>query len=669
MSANRIIDGSSIFTGNDAGKDGLRKEIGTYFKIEEGSVIPATINNTPYLAAFSQAEIDESNLLPTYTQTITLTTASFVQDFNQWAFDFDKKILANAEYIDHYFVMPNNYSNISAVNNHEFFEYESLSKTVPPLSLLSPYDKADIPFPVFLGTQGQVIGFDTEFIDKFSINRQEITKRKNLFFGEDAIKILRENVGNYNSYIRLLTGDLQQLNINNTEVEELFYETKMINKLFSFFKRTSGSGLDFYVDEENTLAQLNAKGFEDFITTYDTINFTEQDDEKFYSDYEESTFFETQFLYMQTLSRIREYIRDYLRKDYEEIIVNNETCKSIPIGYKIQKFLPTGTTPVQTIYVMTEKLRKFYDTLITYDTTYRYEIIAIMMTLGNSYSYSNIEKNEDEASIRMTFVNRPSLQFLEVPVLVQDMIATDIPNPPPDIEFYNENGKKNEIIIVLDQSTIVEHSSPNNYPLIFLQDNNIQNKIFTQQKSNQIEFSTLYTSNVFEIYRMDTKPKSYEDFSLNFLARIGTPGLETNNNTFKDFVAPHKKYYYLVRTLTNFGIYSNPTRMYEAELIQDSNDTFLNYEEFKFEEAKTTNATKTLKKFIQIKPTLSQLALKTDSITDLSNPDNYGIDIVGLEPETIWGKRFKIRLKSKKTGKKIDLNIKFNLKDENNQPS
>ena len=136
MSANRIIDGSSIFTGNDAGKDGLRKEIGTYFKIEEGSVIPATINNTPYLAAFSQAEIDESNLLPTYTQTITLTTASFVQDFNQWAFDFDKKILANAEYIDHYFVMPNNYSNISAVNNHEFFEYESLSKTVPPLSLL-----------------------------------------------------------------------------------------------------------------------------------------------------------------------------------------------------------------------------------------------------------------------------------------------------------------------------------------------------------------------------------------------------------------------------------------------------------------------------------------------------------------------------------------------------
>jgi hypothetical protein len=414
---------------------------------------------------------------------------------------------------------------------------------------------------------------------------------------------------------------------------------------------------------------LNAKGFEDFITTYDTINFIEQDDEKFYSDYEESTFFETQFLYMQTLSRIREYIRDYLRKDYEEIILNNETCKSIPIGYKIQKFLPTGTTPIQTIYVMTEKLRKFYDTLITYDTTYRYEITAIMMTLGNSYSYSNIEKNEDEASIRMTFVNRPSLQFLEVPVLVQEMIATDIPNPPPDIEFYNENGKKNEIIIVLDQSTIVEHSSPNNYPLIFPQDNNIQNKIFVQQKSNQIEFSTLYTSNVFEIYRMDTKPKSYEDFSLNFLARIGTPGLETNNNTFKDFVAPHKKYYYLVRTLTNFGIYSNPTRMYETELIQDSNDTFLNYEEFKFEEAKTTSVTKTLKKFIQIKPTLSQLALKTDSITDLSNPDNYGIDIVGLETETIWGKRFKIRLKSKKTGKKIDLNIKFDLKDENNQPS
>jgi hypothetical protein len=52
----------------------------------------------------------------------------------------------------------------------------------------------------------------------------------------------------------------------------------------------------------------------------------------------------------------------------------------------------------------------------------------------------------------------------------------------------------------------------------------------------------------------------------------------------------------------------------------------------------------------------------------LSTADNYGTTVVGTDPDLIWGRRFKIRIKSKKTGKKIDLNVTFNLKDENNQP-
>ena len=36
---------------------------------------------------------------------------------------------------------------------------------------------------------------------------------------------------------------------------------------------------------------------------------------------------------------------------------------------------------------------------------------------------------------------------------------------------------------------------------------------------------------------------------------------------------------------------------------------------------------------------------------------------IGTAEETIWGKTFKIRLTSKKTGKKIDLNITYNDPD------
>ena len=37
--------------------------------------------------------------------------------------------------------------------------------------------------------------------------------------------------------------------------------------------------------------------------------------------------------------------------------------------------------------------------------------------------------------------------------------------------------------------------------------------------------------------------------------------------------------------------------------------------------------------------------------------------IAGVANEQIWGKRFKFRITSKKTGKKIDLNIKYHLRE------
>ena len=174
--------------------------------------------------------------------------------------------------------------------------------------------------------------------------------------------------------------------------------------------------------------------------------------------------------------------------------------------------------------------------------------------------------------------------------------------------------------------------------------------------------------NIYEIYRIDNKPLGYQDFENNLIALIGEPGIELTDNLFRDTIAPQKKYYYLIRTLTNFGIHSNPTRIYEVELIQDSDETFLNYSEFKFEEIENTSNQKMFKRFLQIKPSLPQVALKNDQITDLSTADNYGDTIVGTDPDLIWGRKFKIRVKSKKTGKLFDLNVTFNLKDENNQP-
>ena len=675
--SNRVIDGSSIFTGQDAGKDGLRAEVGLSYEIDAGLVVPRFNQNTSYLLTEGVANLDTSAVLPFTTQTLTFTSASSVDNYSQWASQFKQKFIENIEYIDHYFQMPEDFTTIDAINNYESFGYENLSKNVPPLSLLNIHD--DIDFPVdSAGPNGYQMQL---FLDQFSVNRVEVTEREHLFFGDNSIQDIKlghlQQVGlnvpaqpdrPYNAYVKIRTLSAGAPDLSPITQEILFDQTKMGNKLFAFFKRSEASALDFYLDELQTLTAIGVRDFISFISNFDLLNSTIETDEKFYKDYEDASVFESQFLRLEMLSRIRDFVTTNLRRTFSDVIINNEPSANLIIGYKIEKFTTTSSQPIQTTYIMTPKSRAYYDSHLSYDTQYTYEIKAIMMVVGNSYLYTNVTEDPALGQINLTFVNRPSLQFLEIPVLTQDMIITDIPNPPPEVFFYNERGNRNQILITLDQATLVENSSPDNYPQFFPLDYVSQSKVFAQQKETQIQFSTLYTSNIYEIYRMEEEPTSIEDFSENLLVTIGEPGIELTDNLFRDTITPRKKYYYLIRTLTNFGIHSNPTRIYEVELIEDSDETYINYSEYKIKEVENTSRTKTFKKFLQIKPSLPQVIINRNQITDLSTADNYGTTVVGTDPDLIWGRRFKIRIKSKKTGKKIDLNVTFNLKDENNQP-
>jgi len=79
------------------------------------------------------------------------------------------------------------------------------------------------------------------------------------------------------------------------------------------------------------------------------------------------------------------------------------------------------------------------------------------------------------------------------------------------------------------------------------------------------------------------------------------------------------------------------------------------------------NPINNFKKLFHLKPNLSHLTMD-DTNLDYSETARYNLTednlIVGTADETIWGKIFKVRLLSKKTGKRIDLNITYNLENE-----
>jgi hypothetical protein len=72
------------------------------------------------------------------------------------------------------------------------------------------------------------------------------------------------------------------------------------------------------------------------------------------------------------------------------------------------------------------------------------------------------------------------------------------------------------------------------------------------------------------------------------------------------------------------------------------------------------------KKLLQITPDTKHMIIN-DADVDYTQPAATQIDklngMIGSEGDMVWGKTFKFRITSKKTGKKIDLNIKYNLRD------
>ena len=85
---------------------------------------------------------------------------------------------------------------------------------------------------------------------------------------------------------------------------------------------------------------------------------------------------------------------------------------------------------------------------------------------------------------------------------------------------------------------------------------------------------------------------------------------------------------------------------------------------------KKRNATKTMQRFLKVSPSYNMKVVNEDTYDlDTSNAPELGIAkdtlFAGSDQES---RKFKVRLTSKSTGKKIDVNVRFDQKHTNGPP-
>ena len=336
----------------------------------------------------------------------------------------------------------------------------------------------------------------------------------------------------------------------------------------------------------------------------------------------------------------------------------------------------------------------YVDTQVKYNTPYRYKIWAYQLVIGNKYKYAlkHMPDADDEFWAKLCLFNEPNIKLIEVPLYdsildhPMGIKILDSPPVPPDVNIVPYVGADDKILILLN-------SNAGSYLLpdirIIDSDDSDRNDLLHRDEDGQdlprptpsgwtrnnvgdtlILFSSDDYANEFEIFRLDKKPKKYSDFAKMRVPITINAGSATSVSYLDNTIQPNRKYYYTFRARDSHGHISNPSPVYEIELVKDNENVYSLINIIDMGLDPDRQITKSGRKFIQIKPSFLQSTLNEDYLsTRISTEplDAGGVvieDVFESTTKTVWGggsdnvKKFKIRVISKKSGKQIDLNVK-----------
>jgi len=288
---------------------------------------------------------------------------------------------------------------------------------------------------------------------------------------------------------------------------------------------------------------------------------------------------------------------------------------------------------------------------------------------------------EAEYRIKMS----PATRIVKVPYFTKTGIVLSNPPPPPEVEITPYRAVNNNLLF----SFVGTNTKVTAVPIaIEPEEEDLINSYYDSQgvlPGSRITFESDDVVDKFQVYRIDFPPTSYSDFagrqraSVSTVISDGDTVKRAASATYVEKLQPNTKYYYTFRSLDFHENPSNPTAVYEVELVDDGGAVYPLIQTYEFPIVDDRVNFIGMKKLIQVIPSLNQVTANVDSnILDedgieIPTPSTSDLPDVKLGSEdlidSIWGKTFKIRLTSRQTGKKIDFNVTMEKRDDRDIPS
>jgi hypothetical protein len=267
----------------------------------------------------------------------------------------------------------------------------------------------------------------------------------------------------------------------------------------------------------------------------------------------------------------------------------------------------------------------------------------------------------------------PVLKMVEVPIYSKTLRILDNPPNRLNVVPYQIMDNSQKVAFDLYYGTNSEDSFPS---AITNSDSEYKERYLNGKdllSTTKISEESVSLQRTVEVYRTTTKPTSLEDFDGNLYKTISLkpPGEKFYRNAYDTCVSQIKtnqKYYYLFRVLNEHGTPGHISEIYETELINDGGYKFALFNtilESELGESPPPETSKQFKKIFQLRPNINQIVMDTADLDFEQSAESQISSLnIGDADDLIWDKTFKIRLTSKKTGKKIDLNITYKISGE-----
>ena len=264
-------------------------------------------------------------------------------------------------------------------------------------------------------------------------------------------------------------------------------------------------------------------------------------------------------------------------------------------------------------------------------------VLHLPSPVGGKYEYSA------KFLVRL----EPSIQVIEDKLFsTPEILIMDRPPMPPDVNIIPYRAVNNKLKFLINGTT----GRAKEKPVIILDSDNEKfdwvkrGQLVTSPidssplEGQEIEFANDDPVRKFQIFRIRTKPVTYGDFELY---------QQINGGIFEEEILPNTKYYYTFRSIDLHDHISNPSPVYEVELIDEHGAVKPMIRLISIEPTEPKTFTKECQKYIYLKPSLRQL--------DFSEHE----DVDSIFSSEDKKKKYKLRLTSKGSGKKLDINFSF----------